>query len=500
MYCADFDGSFMKSIIFSFRHVKIASLITLLFLFGAYDAHADISGLWTCDFGLNNSSTGYPQDFNLFDSNGTVTGQEFNTGTQTPFANITGTSSGSSFSITAQYISLNYFAIIDGTVSGSSMSGTWHNNSQNGLFTCTRSSDPIGDGGDDTNDPNKRNTALTMFCNRTGPTLGTANCTATIADTGAPTRILPTGVIDWEATDGFFPATAQCTITQVALSPGIGSCSVEFSVPSGFTIGARFPINASYAGDSNFNGSSTSHKLIIPACVSTDQSKPCPNSIGLSFNGSPAVIKAKVKALVACGSGASTSQARALGLRLPQIDIGGSCLITGLTSLNIQKLFESLSFDDAKAVGELITDKEANTDALLRLFKNVEQVETEERWKLIQETRSVLDELTKDVLKNQAGRDPATMWDKYVNASPSPAVIRKVKFNKSVKSESVTIEVKADKQKNITFKLPTRVQTLVKVYKRAGFSTLPLDVTVTAKQKKRKGKATVTESVDFVLE
>jgi hypothetical protein len=358
-----------------------------------------------------------------------------------------------------------------------------------------------------TNDPNKRNTALTMFCNRSGPTLSTAKCTVTVADTGAHQRTLPTGTITWEATDGFFPASAECNITQVALSPGIGSCDVEFTVPTGFAIGSKFPIDAEYPGDSVFNGSNTSHKLIKPGCVSTNPANPCPNSIGLSFTtGTPAVIKAKIKAFVACG-GTSTTEATAKAdsvYFLPDSTMGGSCSLTGVSAVNVATLLKELSFDDTKAIGDAITNAEASKDTLLYLLKNAAETQNTERWLIMQETRDAIEKLTKDIVNNKASvRKDANAFDKYINVQQAIAFSAsksKTEFNKTFKSKPVSVEIKPDKQKAITFSLPKRTQSLINVFKRAGVSTIPMELTLKAKQKKRKGSASVTESVDFVIE
>ncbi len=349
------------------------------------------------------------------------------------------------------------------------------------------------------NDPEKRDTALTVFCNRTGPTLSTAKCTATLTDTGAPPRFLPSGAINWIATDGFVPASASCFPTQVSLSPGVGACEVEFSVPAGFNIGAKFPISVSYAGDSNFNGSSAGHKLINPGCVSTNPNKPCPNSIGLTFPGSPVILKEQIKAVLECGGkAASTSGLKTRDTLLT----GGACHVSGIGSGLISEIFKALSFDDAKALSQVISDKEAQNDALLNYMKQVEQVQTAERWKLIQNTQEILQQIEEDIIKNRDSvRKSQDVWAKYIrdNFKVRKTNGKKPKFDKSIKTATLKFDVKPNKQKTVTFRLPKRLKTWIGLYKKAQIATIPLNISLTVKQDKRKGKATVSETVNFAI-
>lgn len=356
--------------------------------------------------------------------------------------------------------------------------------------------------GNSSNDPLKRASALAVFCNRTGTGLKSASCTATVADQGAPPRIQPTGSVNWEARDGFTPESAECQPIQVAGSPGVSSCDVTFTVPEGFPIGVKFPIDATYSGDSNFDLSSTSHKLIIPQCASTDPAKPCPNSIGLGFTGSPQVLKERIKAFLQCGSQSAglvkahdTVYARDKGS-------GSSCSALGTVGVSAADLFKALDLDAAKALGQVISNKEGMEDNLLYLFKNAYQLNADE-WKRIQTTNPILDAIVDDIIKNKASvRRDGAPFSKYLQIGQLQvrASNKSVKkFDKSFKSEKVTVEVKPDSQKNLTFKLPTRAKTLISVMKKAGISTLPVEISLTATQKNRKGKATITEIVDVII-
>ena len=248
-------------------------------------AHADVSGRWSCHFNLSGSGD-YPQDFLLTESGGTITGSEVSPGQNTPFADLAGTISGNKIDMRSDYTkssgAYGYFAIISGIVSGSSMSGSWHNNGQAGGFTCTQTSStaptatPTPISVVSTPVPTlspinttKRPTAISLFCNRTGVGLSVADCAVTVGDAGAPPRSAPTGLVNFVASNGFFPSAASCYLIQTPYSPGVVSCKAEFAVPLNFPIGIAFPIDATYEGDSVFASATTSHATIQAGCIGT---------------------------------------------------------------------------------------------------------------------------------------------------------------------------------------------------------------------------------------
>ncbi len=356
-------------------------------------------------------------------------------------------------------------------------------------------------------DANKRGTGISLFCNRRGVNLETAVCSASVADRGAPPRSLPTGAINFVATDGFSPGTAQCSIQQTAYSPGIGACEVTFSVPSGFPIGAKFPIDASYVGDANFKTSATSHKLIIPACVSTAE-KPCPNAIGLSFEGYPKLLQNKIAALLSCGSGKSDSRLQGIGIMAEdEIPAGGVCSVKGSVSVSVKNLFGSLNFEEAVTIGEQISDQEAQKDTLLYYIKQAHKLETEERWKIMRETQEAIFKIQQEVNKNRIpiSNPKGNPWEEFIKSKVSGSAILSANnaapaIDKSRKSKPISVDVKRDRQKRVNFKLSKRMKNLAAVFKRAGMTTLRLDISLTAKQKNRQGAAKATDTVDVAIE
>lgn len=266
-------------------------------------AEANVSGRWTCIYDLYGSGS-YPQDLQLVQTGGEIRGEQFHVGTTTaPFASINGTISGGSILMRHAYYNSSYYAENVGTVNGTTMTGTWSNSSQAGGFTCTLVSG-VGVNVTPTPTPivgNKRPTAINLFCNRGGVNLERASCAVTLADAGPPPRFAPTGAVDFVSTNGFFPANASCFPQQTQYSPGILSCIVEFQVPFGFPIGAKFPIDATYLGDTNFEGSSTSHSLIQAGCVGTPD-KPCSGAVAMSFANIPQILKNAISTVISCGS------------------------------------------------------------------------------------------------------------------------------------------------------------------------------------------------------
>jgi Bacterial Ig-like domain (group 1)/Calx-beta domain len=98
---------------------------------------------------------------------------------------------------------------------------------------------------------------------------GSTNCTATVTDTGAGTKTIPTATVDWSSSESGTFVPDPCTLTPTA-TPGVASCTVVFSS----TKAATHTITATYGGDPIHLGSQGSTTVTVtpgpPATVSLD--------------------------------------------------------------------------------------------------------------------------------------------------------------------------------------------------------------------------------------
>lgn len=348
----------------------------------------------------------------------------------------------------------------------------------------------------------KRSTSTTMFCNRSGTNLESAKCSVTVADAGASPRSLPSGTVDFSATDGFLPSSASCQLQQTSYSPGIGACDVQFSVPAGFGIGIKFPINAVYSGDSSFNSSSTSHKLINPGCVSTPGKAPCPNSVGLYFNGIPEVVKNKISLLLDCGSGNSTSATKSKLLAAVEEDEtppGGTCKVKGKVVFNVPKFLFTINPNDYQTL-EFNLPEDPSKDTSFETVVRALAKESDERIEKMKKTQDLIFELSNDILKDRIKnqKQVKAKLDGFIKE----ARLRRsqsVKGNKANELASNTIEfnVSSDKTKKINLRLGKRLAKISALHGKSGLS-IPLKLEFTIKQKKRFGSVKVSEEIDVV--
>jgi len=312
----------------------------------------------------------------------------------------------------------------------------------------------------------KRATAISLFCNRTGVNLGTAVCSATVADIGAPPRNLPTGSIDFVASEGFFPANASCLVQQTPFSPGIGSCQVEFAVPVGFGIGNPFPIEATYGGATGFKASTTSHQLIKPGCVG-DQNNPCSGDVALSFSNSMRIVKNKISQIVlackkAAGAKSLTNKAEA-----PV----NACLSETQVSLNIAEELQKLTAEQIKLLGQSIKASEAKDDLTLAKIQALSKLTTE-KIELLRTTQGKLQEAINGSIKNiKSGTKKAALSKNIIS------------FGKTSKT------VRSDKQGVLTISAEKRMRTFLDVLRRANVTdSVTLSVQTTVRRQLKKGK------------
>ena len=466
----------------------------------------DINGIWHFDYGYNMTFTGSGESF---------TGSGAGNGYTWPVTN--GVISGNSISWHESYDQITYTVDRVGTINGDSMSGTYTTGGGGGAgvpWSATRISGGAGPTPTPTPDSGsgKRLTASTIFCNREGVDLATAKCSVTVADQGPPPRILPTGTVNLSATGGFFPAAAECALQQVSFSPGVGSCEVQFTVPSGFSIGTAFPINSTYPENEIFRGSSTSHQLIEVSCVGVP-GKTCPDSIGISYSGIPKLVDNLFSILAECGSGVSTSsalhpaarrQSRQIHKRDGLLVRGGNCKMTAALGLDLDRLLTDIPQVDLEALAQLYSNSPTKfKDAFLNYARDASQLEAG-YYQALHQNQAATDEIQRYIEKNVLNENWTKLFSKYrgighllLNARNSnPNKRKKLSL---LKIAEATKEIKSDKTGVIKLRLNARMKKILPLLRQAGINTIPMKVVISVKQEKRKKKALVEDSVDVVL-
>lgn len=369
-----------------------------------------------------------------------------------------------------------------------------------------------GDGGENPGNGNKRATAISLFCNRTGVGLNTAICSATVADSGPPQRTSPTGTVRFTATDGFFPDAAECLLSATQYSPGISSCQAQFAVPDGFPIGVKFPIEAVYDGNDTFEAAATSHELIKAGCVETPGS-PCPNSIGLSFDGYPAIVKDKLSLYINCGQKSSALLA-AIPATAPEVLAdapgSGSCTVGGSFGLDLKKLFGETSQEDFIKMAEAIDPKDAKRDIMLQVIQEAAELQ-QERFRLMQQTQEAIFKLQQDILNDRVkvNEKAKIKWDAYIRDLAVPPQVLRAKASAKARkkpakdrldSNPISVTVKQSSQELVKLKSRKRLNRLFAVAREAQIPSLPLQLRLKLKQKGVKGTGTVTETFDVAIQ
>lgn len=341
------------------------SLLGFAILFSSYAFSEDINGKWKFDYGYYMTFSG---------SGGSFTGSG-GEGSSYTWVITNGTISGNNVSWKESYNEITYLVDRVGTINGDTMTGSWTSSwGQSGGFTATRVVGSGGGGGSPTPTPSptpagvgaKRPTAISLFCNRIGVLLERASCAATVGDAGAPPRSTPTGYVTFAATNGFFPASAQCALQQTPYSPGVSSCIAEFQVPNGFPVGAKFPIDATYGGDTNFAPSSTSHTLIQAGCVG-DANNPCSGAVALTFSNLPQILKGKVQTVFECGKLATN---KSLNFSSRGInDALNKCLGTLKIDAQLGEILSGLTLEEYTKLAASLSKAEAESDLLLNAIR-----------------------------------------------------------------------------------------------------------------------------------
>ena len=311
----------------------------------------------------------------------------------------------------------------------------------------------------------------------------------------------PTGAVRLEARDGFFPGEAECLLSQTQFSPGVASCEVQFAVPFGFPIAVKFPIDAAYDGNDTFKSSATSHNLIKAGCISTPDT-PCPNSIGLSFEQYPQIVKNKLALYINCGGGlaqAFVKSAVTIAADNPPTPGSGTCSANGVFGLDIGKFIKDTTKTELDAMAEQITTKQAQGDIMLQMIEEAAK-QSEERWRLLQENQRAIFEMQQDIYKNRLKTNSKGQieFEEYIRSvyvrRPSGAASKD-----RLTSEPLSIKLKPNSQKKITLKTRSRLNRLISVARKAGITELPLYLELKVKQKGVKGTGTITQSFDATI-
>lgn len=449
----------------------------------------DISGTWHFDYGYNMTFSGSGGTFSGFGGEGSAY----------TWSVSNGIISGNSVSWSEDYNEISYHVDRQGTISGDSMSGTFTSSwGQNGNWTATRISG--GGGGNGGDNGNKRRTSINLFCNRTGVGLATAACSATVADAGAPPRSSPTGIVSALASQGFFPEEAECLLTQTQYSPGISSCEIQFAVPAGFPIGVKFPIEAAYAGDQTFEPSTTSHELIKAGCISTPET-PCPDSIGLSFEDYPQIIKNKLALFISCGSPIAPAKSN--------ITLGGQndpafCSVSGTYALDVEAFLKGLTIEELQLMSPKISPKMADKDGLLKVLRDASKLK-QERLQLLQQNQDAILKLQNDIIKNRVKVDPKknVNFDAYMQSSArlpaSVARAQRLKTPDRLDSQVLNAKVKRSSQKRVFLKNRIRLSNLLSVVRRAAIDTLPFKLRFRVKQKGVRGTGIIRQDFNVAV-
>jgi hypothetical protein len=431
---------------------------------------ADLLGTWSCVYSLN-SGGDYPSDLLVTSDNGnTFLGVGRYTGTTTDFSSVTGVISGSSINFSYDYYASSYAATVTGTVSENQMSGQWSSNSgQTGPFVCNRQTA-------------KRSSSIRIICNRSGDLLS-AVCAATVGDADAPPRKTPTGTVSFASKSGFPAFSSSCQLQPTSFSPGVSTCSVSYTPPPGFPVGAAFPLDAVYDGDQNLEPSSTDHKLLMATCVGNSNS-PCSGAIGLDFgNTSIGIIRNALSLQGSCGKISRSAN------RTYTRDKSSDCQIDSELNLSLVEELSELNEDQWRDMAESITNSDAKADEVLKAIRDIGSRPTDE-------LRTTLENTLKWAKQIQ------TANQQYINKITKAGKTNKVHTRKSIPKVSIAISsvttiVRNGKEKKFAAKLNNRAKRLIKVFKKANRTSVTIKLQSKVKRlgSKRVKKLQTTQAV-----
>lgn len=328
-----------------------------------------------------------------------------------------------------------------------------------------------GSGGGGGNTTTKRSSTVKIICNRSGDLLS-ATCGATVGDISAPPRTTPTGMVSFKSKVGAPEFSSACQLQPTPYSPGVASCTVPYSPPPGFPVGAAFPLDALYEGDANFNPSATDHQLLMASCIG-DGMNPCSNAIGLDFgNDANGILNNSLSLLASCAKISSRRSLRA------EPSDASTCLVDTSLEMSIVEELEGLDPGEWAALAEAITNKDASVDPLLREIERIGQLPGGE---LQSKLSNVLD-LAKRLQKaNQEYFKKKTTQKRTFSTRNTTLRASKPRVVLNIATGSFT--VKNGREKKIALKLDKRARTILAAFKRAGFNQLTVTLKASVKRK-----------------
>lgn len=333
----------------------------------------------------------------------------------------------------------------------------------------------------------KRMSAVRIICNRSGDLLS-ATCGATVGDAGAPPRKTPTGIVRFSGKPGSPAYESSCQLQPTSFSPGVSSCTVPYTPPPGFPIGAPFPIDALYEGDSNFQPSATDHKLLMATCVG-DASNPCIGGVGLDFgNESIGIIKNALSLLISCGKIGSNAvgNSQAVG--------GSSCEVNTELEFDLVEELSQFDAEEWQSMAESISDKDARADAVLKAIKDIGSLP---RGDLEIQVQNTLD-IAKKIQKANQQYYINQLKKKAKAVAGSSLKIMKARIYKAVIPLSTKEQtVKNGKEKLVSLKLNSRSRKIIDILKRSGQDSISatLKAKIKRSNQKKVKKLAIKQSV-----
>ncbi len=230
-----------------------ASIFCALFFVHSASAQEDVGGDWLFTF-YTDGIPGEDEPWTLKQNNLNVI-----TGKGGPVNNrrwtVTGTLSLTTVTLYADYEGETYFRNLSGLVGDKNhLSGKWSdNNLTDQDFEATKA-DFIPDG---PGDPNKRQTAVSVLCNRGPSPTDDFICTATVGPKNK-TQPPPAGVVGFTSKKGSFRFGETCILVPNKPPQTTSSCGVVLAqAPHKIPAGTVIPISAVYRGSSIDNKSKT---------------------------------------------------------------------------------------------------------------------------------------------------------------------------------------------------------------------------------------------------
>ena len=332
---------------------------------------------------------------------------------------------------------------------------------------------------------NKSASAISLFCNRTGVNLGTAKCSVSVADASSTLpKSLPTGVVNFVATSGFFPASGSCNLLQSQYSGSVSSCEAEFSVPVGFPIGTAFPIDAVYPGNSTFAASATAHKLLYASCIESP-STPCANSIGLDFPQTPRVEKNAIGAVVGCSGTLNTKSLHFTAAS------DAACVLTATSIVELVVVLDGLTPDAFRKIATGISSKDAARDPAFANIRNAAML-SDSQLQLILRTNAV-----NGIPNNRLAKLIST--GKVATKSLNFKATTSKRGQTKIVIGTIATSLKANSQKTVKFKLSAIAKTVIAIFKAAGYEELPLTINISSTRKGQRKPVKSTSTVDVVI-